>query len=399
MSERIMGGKYMDKVNFQFSKKNKLLCYAVATVLLLTAVFALPFATGAAEEAYADYTYGGYTYEVENGSVIITEYDDDVGGTSIIIPRTLGNHPVRIIDEYAFSECNLVSVEISNSVTTVGKGAFEGCASLASVTVPSSVMFIADDAFTGCSQQLKLKVNSVDDYAYRYARNKNILYDIPQCVITLNPNGGTVAPDTLTVEKDAVIGTLPVPVCYGYTFTGWYTSKSGGVQITETAKITKKDTLYAHWAEVMFNVTFDANGGKIAGMDTYVQIVKYKDRIGSAPTAVRTGYVFKGWYTERSGGTEVSVETRVLGDMSAYAQWEIPSFNATFHANGGKIAGKAKFVKIVQHKAKLGKLRTPKRAGYKFKGWYTKKKGGKKIKSSTKMPAKDMIWYAQWKKK
>jgi uncharacterized repeat protein (TIGR02543 family) len=388
----------MDKVNFQFSKKNKLLCYAVAAVLLLTAVFALPFATGAAE-AYADYESGDYTYEVENGNAIITDYDDDGGSSSIIIPGTLGNYPVKIIDEYAFSECDLVSVEIPSGVTTIGKGAFEYCESLASVTVPGSVTFIADDAFVGCSQQLKLKVNSVDDYAYTYVRNKNIPYDIPTYVITLNANGGTVAPDTLTIEKDAAIGTLPVPVYYGYTFTGWFTSKSSGNQITETTKISKKDTLYAHWEEVMFNVTFDANGGKIAGMGTYVKSVKYKDRVGSIPSAVRAGYVVNGWYTARSGGTKVTGNTKITGEVTFYAQWVRPSFNATFNANGGKIAGKATFVKIVQYKAKLGKLKTPKRAGYKFKGWYTKKKGGKKIKSSTRMPKKDMTWYAQWKKK
>jgi uncharacterized repeat protein (TIGR02543 family) len=45
------------------------------------------------------------------------------------------------------------------------------------------------------------------------------------------------------------------------------------------------------------------------------------------------------------------------------------------------------------------KLPKPKRKGYKFSGWYTKKKGGAKIKSSTKMPANNVTYYAHWKKK
>jgi uncharacterized repeat protein (TIGR02543 family) len=39
------------------------------------------------------------------------------------------------------------------------------------------------------------------------------------------------------------------------------------------------------------------------------------------------------------------------------------------------------------------------RIGYKFQGWYTKKSGGKKIKSTTEMPIKNVTCYAHWKRK
>jgi uncharacterized repeat protein (TIGR02543 family) len=48
---------------------------------------------------------------------------------------------------------------------------------------------------------------------------------------------------------------------------------------------------------------------------------------------------------------------------------------------------------------KIGKLpTTPKRVGYTFKGWYTKKIGGTKISKNT-IIKKNTIYYAQWIKR
>ena len=71
----------------------------------------------------------------------------------------------------------------------------------------------------------------------------------------------------------------------------------------------------------------------------------------------------------------------------------------TWHANGGKIGKTNTKVTPVKKNAKVGKLlKAPTRTGYTFKGWYTKKTGGKKITSATKINKK-VTHYAQWKKK
>jgi uncharacterized repeat protein (TIGR02543 family) len=117
------------------------------------------------------------------------------------------------------------------------------------------------------------------------------------------------------------------------------------------------------------------------------------------PTPKRTGYDFKGWYTAKSGGTKISANTIVKANATYYAQWQVKTYKVTFNANKGKVSGKAKLAKKVKYGAKLGKLPTPTRKGYKFKGWYTKKSDGTKITATTKMPAKNVTYYAQWKKK
>jgi len=71
----------------------------------------------------------------------------------------------------------------------------------------------------------------------------------------------------------------------------------------------------------------------------------------------------------------------------------------TFNANGGKIGSKNTVAMNIKKGAKIKKFpTTPKRTGYSFKGWFTKKTGGTKINVNTK-PSKSLTYYAQWTKK
>ena len=42
-------------------------------------------------------------------------------------------------------------------------------------------------------------------------------------------------------------GELPTPICKGYSFNGWYTTSSGGIEVTNTTIVTNisNHTLYA----------------------------------------------------------------------------------------------------------------------------------------------------------
>ena len=64
---------------------------------------------------------------------------------------TIGNSVTSIGDQ-AFSLCTgLTSMTIGNSVTSIGDQAFSGCRSLTSITIPNSVTSIGHSAFEGCS--------------------------------------------------------------------------------------------------------------------------------------------------------------------------------------------------------------------------------------------------------
>ena len=78
--------------------------------------------------------------------------------TSINIPNS-----VTSIGGGAFINCSgLTSVTIPNSVTSIEDGAFWGCSSLTSVTIPNSITSIEDNAFWGCSGLTSITIpNSV----------------------------------------------------------------------------------------------------------------------------------------------------------------------------------------------------------------------------------------------
>ena len=76
---------------------------------------------------------------------------------------------------------------------------------------------------------------------------------------------------------------------------------------------------------------------------------------------------------------------------------KIIKYKVTWNGNGGKIASKKTVTTTVKKSSNINKLPTPKRTGYTFKGWYTKKTNGKKINKSFK-PTKNLILFAQWKK-
>lgn len=74
----------------------------------------------------------------------------------------------------------------------------------------------------------------------------------------------------------------------------------------------------------------------------------------------------------------------------------------SFNAGKGKLKKKSQKAKYINQKSKVGSLPKVKaKKGYKFKGWYTKKKGGKKISKSTKVTftKSSKTYYAQYKKK
>ena len=62
------------------------------------------------------------------------------------------------------------SYSIPNSVTSIGKGTFSNCSSLASITIPDSVTSIGDSAFSNCSSLTSItipdSVTSIDDSAF-----------------------------------------------------------------------------------------------------------------------------------------------------------------------------------------------------------------------------------------
>ena len=136
-------------------------------------------------------------------------------------------------------------------------------------------------------------------------------------------NGGTIdgkASFSETVKlnsKPTAPGSVPVKT--GYTFKGWFTSKTGG-SLYSTVTITSSTTFYAQFAANKYTVTWDLGTGQ---SETTEQT--YGEKLLLPKDPERKNAEFLGWFTEKAGGTEVNSNTIYTtdGEITYYAHWEI----------------------------------------------------------------------------
>jgi uncharacterized repeat protein (TIGR02543 family) len=212
--------------------------------------------------------------------------------------------------------------------------------------------------------------------------------------VTLMPNGGELSSSHYVVYYQGTYKNLPVPKRTGYDFTGWYTSESGGTLVTADTVVSRRDAhkLYAHWQKKTYVIQFDANGGTCS---EDFRIVEHDEKYGTLPTTTRPGYTFLGWYTTNdAGGHQITAESSINMNFTAYAWWRGNVIELTFNPNGGTVSESAKRVTSGQN---YGTLPTPIWSGHTFKGWYTKKDGGRKILSTMEADASyGRNLYAHW---
>lgn len=89
-------------------------------------------------------------------------------------------------------------------------------------------------------------------------------------------------------------------------------------------------------------ITFDGNGGTNLTRRTIT--VRRNQMIGSMPSIQRRGYLFKGWYTERTGGIKMSYYTRITKSQTLYARWETVAKPKKAVISSLKKRGKGKFL-------------------------------------------------------
>ena len=174
------------------------------TMLPLSAVTA--FAADTASSTVYEATVDGYKYAYTvnaDGNATITDFLGPVASTStgsydITIPEKLDDHPVTGLGESSFSGtyspdhpknytllsfCNQIqSVTIPESVTSIGKSAFEHCSKLDSLTINGvATSMIGAYAFNGCTSLTSLSLvgsfQTIGDYAFAYCGMTSLTID------------------------------------------------------------------------------------------------------------------------------------------------------------------------------------------------------------------------------
>lgn len=142
----------------------------------------------------------------------------------------------------------------------------------------------------------------------------------PSYTVTFDAKGGS-AVEAKTITPGSSIATEPVTTKPGYTFDGWYPSETGIKKVNFPYTPTGSITLYAHWTQTTYTVTFDAKGGTTVEAQT----VSSGGNIASEPVTTKSGYTFDGWYDAETGGNKITFPYTPTGSITLYAHWTVIS--------------------------------------------------------------------------
>lgn len=214
--------------------------------------------------------------------------------TSIKIPSC-----VTSLEGYVFSECKeLGTVTFQEGLTSIGEYAFYGCEKLKSISLPDSLTKVEDGAFMFASLEtidwpenltmvgtwafynmMDFGYDSSGQSTYSNKPIKTITYHgtqaqwdemksdqnfatkNPQLIakdvklrcahtVTFDKNGHGAPEEKVVQYEDYAKKPSSDPKADGYKFMGWFTAPDGDETFDfDTTKITKDETVYAHWEE------------------------------------------------------------------------------------------------------------------------------------------------------
>jgi len=222
--------------------------------------------------------------------------------------------------------------------------------------------------------------------------------------LTFETNGGT-AVDPVTAPEGTIVDlTSKTTNKTGYIFDGWYLNSGLTGEKVSSITLDGNKTIYAKWkepAKPTYTLTFDTKGGS-----SYSPITNEEGTVIdlSAYKPTKSGYTFKGWYSDTDLKQKVTSVT-LNADMTIYAKWEAKQssgggggggagaekYSLIFNTNGGSEIDTLEVKEGVR--ISLDKY-VPQKTGYKFDGWHSDEELTKKITEIAL--SKDTTIYAKW---
>ena len=176
------------------------------------------------------------------------------------------------------------------------------------------------------------------------------------------------APSTRKLEKGDKLGSLPTLSADGYVFLGWFSDENASEAVDENTVINSSMTVYAGWKvydpSEYVSVSFD---GETVG--NYAPFTIEKDSKLSAdqlPELTKTGYRFKGWYTDGGFNLAFNINNTIGENITLYAKW-VKLYTVSFSIDNQIVS--TVVLEDGEHLGSTDLPQAPYKPGYVFTSW------------------------------
>ena len=157
-----------------------------------------------------------FTYVNHGDSIEITGFNNSV--SDVVIPSEIEGLPVTAISVGAFYLSAITSIEIPNTVTSIGEMAFLGCTSLKSVKLSTGVAKIDKNAFGSCSALQEIQVakdnpnfSSLNGVLYSKKQDTLVIYPAAKADAAYIIPSGVTSVAMYAFSENPYLETLTIP--------------------------------------------------------------------------------------------------------------------------------------------------------------------------------------------
>lgn len=157
-----------------------------------------------------------FTYVNHGDSIEITGFDNSV--SDVVIPSEIEGLPVTTISTGAFYLSAITSIEVPDTVTSIGEMAFLGCTSLKTVKLSTGVAKIEKNAFGSCSALQEVQVakdnpnfSSLDGVLYSKAQDTLVIYLAAKTDAAYTIPSGVTSVAMYAFSENPYLETLTIP--------------------------------------------------------------------------------------------------------------------------------------------------------------------------------------------
>lgn len=225
--------------------------------------------------------------------------------------------------------------------------------------------------------------------------------------VYFDPNGGSFDGTgelkfiAFNENKTVNLDEVPEPTREYYEFIGWFTTKSGGDQINSETIFDGTTTVYAHWKQNRFKITFTTYTNPDYKEEMWTND-KGQLAADQLPTlrGINSKDEFLGWYSSNRGGNRIDTNTIFDKDTTIHAHWQ---FTIQFNKLNESADSVSNIKTAEDGSGRLSSIPSlpywedsTESTDYYCNGWYTLSSGGTKITTSYQFTSSTTV-YAQWR--